>query len=125
MFLLAIDRAGLRAAGSCRNYRLCRAMPSAPRHRHAPASSRPYKNNCFAEAAPWRPARHVAPHIPIPPATKEIARRPEPSEAAAILRVVTKHPTNGAIIMTPPTWPKSALYSAFLGVFLVVGLAIA
>jgi hypothetical protein len=27
--------------------------------------------------------------------------------------------------MTPPTWPKSALYSAFLGMFLVVGLAIA
>ena len=27
--------------------------------------------------------------------------------------------------MTPPTWPKSALCSAFLGMFLVVGLAIA
>ena len=51
--------------------------------------------------------------------------RSEPFVPAALLKVVTKHRTNGAITMTHPTLPKSALSSAFLGLLLVVGLAMA
>jgi hypothetical protein len=51
--------------------------------------------------------------------------RREPFAPLTLLKVVTKHRTNGAITMTPPTLPKSAFSSAFLGLLFVVGLAMA
>jgi hypothetical protein len=84
------------------------------------------KKSCFVAAAPWRPARVTSRFIPrYLQRPRRMPLRSEPFGPAALLRVVTKHPTNGARIMTPFTLPKSALCSAFLGMLFVVGLAIA